>query len=94
MGDRKANGQKLKQWRERQVPKLSQQKAAEMIGTFQGTWAPWEKGTRGPDVHHALEIEKLTDGEVPASGWAKLRDRKTPRGKKRARPIRSAAEAA
>lgn len=39
----------------------------------QGTWAAWERGKKVPDLHHAFEIERLTEGAIKASGWARPR---------------------
>jgi len=65
-----AAGVRLRSWREGQG--LSQSAAADRIRASQTTWAAWERGEKGPDLHFAFEIERLTDGESPvlASDWA------------------------
>lgn len=63
-----SNGDRLFQWREEAG--LTQEKAAERLGVKQGTYAAWELD-RAPDLHNALQIEKLTDGAVPAENWPK-----------------------
>lgn len=64
-----AAGSRLKQWRLAQ-PGLSQSAAAERIKASQGAWAAWERGEKGPDLHFAFELEKLTGGAVQAEAWA------------------------
>lgn len=93
MAEKMKNADKLRAWREKQKPKLSQFRAAAMIDTFQGTWAAWEQGTRCPDVGFALAVEKLTDGAVPASGWARRRKHKSAPKQRAARAGKSAVAA-
>lgn len=63
-----AAGAKLRSWRADQG--LSQVAAAERIKASQGAWAAWERGEKGPDLHFAFELEKLTGGAVVAEAWA------------------------
>ncbi len=62
------NPERLLAWR--RLAGLSQEKAADRFGVGQGTWAPWELGKKSPGRENALALEKFTDGNVPAAGWA------------------------
>lgn len=61
-------GARLRKWRDDEG--ISQAAAAEKIRASQGAWAAWERGDKGPDLHFAFELEKLTGGEVRAEDWA------------------------
>ena len=61
-------GARLRKWRDDQG--ISQSSAADRIRASQGAWAAWERGDKGPDLHFAFELEKLTDGAVRAEDWA------------------------
>ena len=69
-----AAGARLKAWRD--AEDISQEVAANRIRASQAAWAAWERGEKGPDLHYAFELEKLTgdlaDGafRVLASEWA------------------------
>lgn len=82
----------LAAWRVKQS--LSQEAAGRALakhlprpsnGVTQGTWASWESGLKAPDLTNALAIEQLTEGEVPATGWARAR-RKQRRQVRRTKP--------
>ena len=58
-------------WREEQH--LSQEEAAGQLGVSQGTWGAWETGTKRPDLHNALALERLSEGALRAADWARPR---------------------
>ena len=66
-----STGEKLRAWRDRVG--LSQQKAAEKVGTVQPAWRQWECGSRSPDIDFAAAIERVTDGEITMQDWARER---------------------
>lgn len=68
-----STGSRLRAWRERQEPKLSQTAAAERIGTKQRTWGDWETDKAAPDVDFAEAIERMTGREVRMCDWAEIR---------------------
>lgn len=51
-------GEQLKAWRDAQG--LSQEKAAEIAGVAQATWAQWETGDRIPSVKNAPRLIEIT----------------------------------
>jgi hypothetical protein len=51
--------------------KVSYPAFAEMVGADRARIHRCARGERGPSLALALEIEKATAGEVPASSWAK-----------------------
>lgn len=61
------NSTRLYEWRWAQ--QLTQAEAAERLGTVQGVWSPWERGSKIPGLDNALALEELTGGEVRASDW-------------------------
>ncbi len=61
-------GARLRRWRDDEG--ISQAIAADRIRASQGAWAAWERGDKGPDLHFAFELEKLTRGVVRAEDWA------------------------
>lgn len=63
-----AAGARLRRWRTDNG--LSQAAAGERIKASQGAWAAWERGDKGPDLHYAFELERLTGGDVLAEAWA------------------------
>ena len=63
-----AAGARLREWRDGEG--ISQEAAATRIRASQAAWAAWERGEKGPDLHSAFELEKLTDGAVKAEAWA------------------------
>ncbi len=78
----KANARRLKAWRAAR-PGLSQEAAAEMVGATQKSWDAWEDGLKAASLSFAFKLEALTEGAVPATGWARRR------AKPRRRQLRS-----
>lgn len=68
-----STGDRLRDWRRRQKPPLSQAAAAERIGTKQRTWADWETDKSAPDVDFAEAIERLTGRKIRMRDWAEIR---------------------
>lgn len=64
-------GKRLRAWRLKAG--LTQAKAADEVGVKQSAWAEWESGARTPREESLLEIERLTEGAVPASAFDKPR---------------------
>lgn len=62
-------GKQLRAWRVEH--NVTQTAAAKAVGVRQGSWCEWESGNRRPSVHHAVRIEALTKGALPAAIWAK-----------------------
>lgn len=79
MEQREKQGALLKVWREEQ--ELSQKAAGERLADHndedrtatQTTWAAWERGEKSPDLFFAFAIERMTNGRIPAQGWAVAR---------------------
>lgn len=69
----KTVGGRLRAWRERQKPALSQERAAELVGAPQRTWADWELGGKTPEIDYAEAIERLTGGKIRMRDWARGR---------------------
>lgn len=86
----KENGARMKAWRKAQVPEISQENAAKRIGAAQKSWSEWETGEKAPDLGHVIDLERLTEGAVPAIGWVRTRT-KAEHGTKRRSRRRSAA---
>jgi transcriptional regulator with XRE-family HTH domain len=63
----KSNAERLRAWRKSKG--LSQAEAAALIGAKQGTWGPWESGKKCPSVKRANQLDFITGGAVPVSGW-------------------------
>lgn len=63
----------LREWRE--AKNLSQLEAAQQLDppATQGAWASWEIGVKRPSAWNAFAIERLTDGAIGASAWARIR---------------------
>lgn len=61
-------GELLLAWRKRR--KLTQEKAADLVGVRQATWSEYEHGKKIPRTRLALKIAKLTRGAVPVTAWA------------------------
>jgi DNA-binding XRE family transcriptional regulator len=68
-----STGARLRAWREKHKPRLSQAAAAKEIGTTQRTWADWEAGEYSPEIDFAEAIERLTKGKVCMRHWAATR---------------------
>lgn len=47
----------------------SQVKLAALLGVRQSAVSEWESGSRRPDFANALELERITEGAVPAESW-------------------------
>ena len=62
-------GEALKKWRDSKG--WTQTDAAERVGVTQGCFASWEIGRAFPDLGNALRVDKVSEGEVPASLAAK-----------------------
>lgn len=62
-------GSTLAAWRRERG--WSQDYAAELIGVTQAAWAAWETGRKSPELRNALELERLTDGQIKAAAWTK-----------------------
>jgi len=60
-------GKRLRSWRVRCG--LTQQGAAERVGTTQKKWSELENGKATPSLAEGLAIDKVTLGEVKAGGW-------------------------
>jgi ribosome-binding protein aMBF1 (putative translation factor) len=60
LDDAAMNTNPLKAWRDRQNPKISQEKLAEMLGVKAMTVSRWERGGHLPNKKHWPEIEKAT----------------------------------
>lgn len=50
----------LKAWRDRQTPKISQEKLAELVGVRAMTVSRWERGGHLPNKKHWPKIEEAT----------------------------------
>lgn len=67
------NNEKLCAWRK--LKGWSQEQAAAKFSTFaghrvaQGTWSPWESGSKSPDRDHSGLLEDFTEGHVRARDW-------------------------
>lgn len=59
--------QALAGWREGNG--VSQGRVASSLGVTQATVAGWEAGHRRPELHTALALEDLTEGDVPVESW-------------------------
>lgn len=87
----RTNGDLLTEWRLKK--ELSQEEAGLLLEpkVEQGTWAGWE-ANRPPELHNALQLDKLTRGQVKAENWPRRRrmknrvKRSTPRKVKAALP--------
>lgn len=85
------NGELLAEWRLKK--ELSQEEAGKLVEppVEQGTWAGWE-ANRPPELHNALQLQKLTRNTVKAENWPRRRRvknrvrRSTPRKVKAALP--------
>jgi transcriptional regulator with XRE-family HTH domain len=66
-------GGRLRAWRIRAG--LSQEQAAERVGTTQRTWGAWEIGST-PEADFIEAIEKLTSGSITFRDWARSRRKK------------------
>jgi transcriptional regulator with XRE-family HTH domain len=64
-------GKVLRAWRKK--ADRTQEECAAEVGVKQSAWAEWESGARTPREASAIEIERLTGGEVPASTFDKPR---------------------
>ncbi len=60
LDDAAMNTNPLKVWRDRQDPKISQEKLAELIGVRAMTVSRWERGGHLPNKKHWPKIEKAT----------------------------------
>lgn len=66
MGKKKTGPELLREWRGNRT----QPEAAEILGcTFQQV-SHWETGFHRPEADRRFEIERLTEGYVPASSWS------------------------
>lgn len=64
-------GGALKAWR---VGKgLSQQAAAELVGTNQSTWSHWECDRRVPSTALAFALSRVTKGKIGLKLWPRQR---------------------
>lgn len=63
----KENAARLKAWRKEKG--LTQDAAAKAVGAAQKSWDEWEDGEKVPTLGFIVEIERLTEGAVPAIGW-------------------------
>jgi transcriptional regulator with XRE-family HTH domain len=66
-------GKRLRAWRLKAG--LTQDGCAKRVGVKQSAWAEWESGARTPREESLVEIERLTEGEVPASVFDKRREK-------------------
>ncbi len=68
-------GRALAAWREKRG--LSQTEAAGLLNppVSQSAWSEWETESKPPNLTNAFDLERLTDGAVKASAWAKPRPR-------------------
>lgn len=49
--------------------KVTQAEFARMVGADQSTVSQWCNGERRPGLRHALAIERVTHGAIPAAYW-------------------------
>ena len=64
----------LRTWRKGRD--LTQDEAAKMLGVDQPTLSHFERGTRVPDIHQALTIERVTLGVVAVPLWDEPQSRR------------------
>lgn len=71
MSDKKwghlAGPELLRRWRDGQ--KLTQQKAADLVGVDLASYNAFEKGRERPGLVPAVAIERVTRGRVKAAHW-------------------------
>lgn len=70
--DEETPGARLRAWRKKNGER-SQTSCAEEIRATQSAWASWERDESFPEVDFADGIERITDGYVRVTDWAKAR---------------------
>lgn len=60
----------LSKWREKN--KINQRDFAAKLDVRQATLCDWEKGKHLPRVDKALQIQKLTNGDVQVQSWERV----------------------
>lgn len=65
-------GNKLRTWREEQVPRLTLDAAAAAVGTVRQVWYDWETGRRIPRAPFMAAIYQLTRGAVTPNDFYDL----------------------
>lgn len=53
---------------------LTQTEVSRRLGVSQTSVCDWERGNKSPSVNSAIDLEELTEGEVPVRAWRTPRD--------------------
>lgn len=59
---------------------LTQRAFAKLIAAPPPQISMWLSGRRRPGLDYALAIERVTEGQVPASSWKRTKNRKAAQG--------------